>query len=75
MRTSSKENLRNRMNRSRIRTFIKKLQACQNKVEAEPILRTTFSILDKSLKTGLLHPNNVANKKSRLTKLVNALAE
>lgn len=42
---------------------------------ARQSLQETISHLDRAAKKGIIHPNNAARRKSRLTKLVNQAAE
>lgn len=70
LRASIKRNEHNRAARSRLRTAIKKVRGTTEKGEAEAALQQAFSVIDKSAKTGLIHRNNAANQKSRLTRHV-----
>lgn len=72
-RTSKKANLINRMGRSRIKTAEKKVLDAKDKENANKALNSAVSILDKSVKSGLIHRNKAANKKSTLYKVVNKL--
>ncbi len=72
-RTSKKANLVNRMGRSRIKTAIKDVLSAKDKKTAEEALNSAVSVLDKSVKSGLIHRNNAANKKSKLCQVVNKL--
>ncbi|MDR3012641.1 MAG: 30S ribosomal protein S20 [Chitinispirillales bacterium] len=72
-RTSKKANLKNRANRSRMKTAVKGVVEAKSKENAEEALKKAVSALDKSVKIGLIHKNNAANQKSRLTKLVNKI--
>lgn len=72
-RTSKKANLVNRMGRSRIKTAIKDVVNAKDKKTAEEALSSAVSILDKSVKNGLIHRNNAANKKSKLYHIVNKI--
>ncbi|MDR0305361.1 MAG: 30S ribosomal protein S20 [Chitinispirillales bacterium] len=72
-RTSKKANLVNRMNRSRIKTAIRGVLEARDKESAASALKAAVSVLDKSVKTGLIHQNKAANQKSRLSKIVNKI--
>ncbi len=72
-RTSEKANLVNRMGRSRIKTAIKDVLNAKDKKTAEVALNSAASVLDKSVKSGLIHRNNASNKKSKLQQIVNKL--
>jgi small subunit ribosomal protein S20 len=50
------------------------LKAVTDKVEAQELLKTVTSMIDKLAKKNIIHKNNAANRKSKLTKFVNALA-
>lgn len=59
---------------SRMKNSIKKLEKTVkegNKEESVKVLNTTLKNIDKAQNAGLVHKNNAARKKSRLTKLVN----
>ena len=66
MRTSEKARLRNRIYKSQLKTAIKKLEESENKKVAETEYKNVTSLLDKLAGKGIIHPNNAANKKSRL---------
>lgn len=72
--TDKKRNQRNRMARSRMNTSIRKVLQAKKKDEANALLPAALSVVDKCTKTGILHRNNAANAKSRLTRHVNKLA-
>ena len=42
--------------------------------EAQQAVRQAISILDRSAKKGVIHPNNAARRKSRLSRKLNAAA-
>lgn len=69
--------LRNRANRSAMKTAVKRFLAVVesgNKAEATSLLPTTMGVLDKACRKGVLHKNAADRTKSRLTLKVNALA-
>lgn len=70
-RTSQNANIVNRMGRSRIKTEIKKVLNAKDKENANKALKSAVSVLDKSVKSGLIHRNKAANKKSTLHRFVN----
>jgi small subunit ribosomal protein S20 len=72
-RTSEKANGINRAGRSRITTAVKTVLNAKDKKSASEALNEAVSILDKSVKSGLIHKNKAANKKSSLYKTVNKL--
>ena len=73
IRKSKKENLQNRTYLSKMKTNIKKVTGASSKDEAENALKDTYSLLDKMVSKKIIPRNRAANKKSRLTKHVNAL--
>lgn len=72
-RQSKRHALRNRQYRSTMRTMIKKVLESKDKSSAETTLRNTVSLLDKLAGGGVIHRNNAANQKSRLTLHFNKL--
>jgi small subunit ribosomal protein S20 len=74
-RKSRKANVVNREMRSRIKTALRQVLESKDKKNAAKALQRAYSILDKSVKTKLIHPNNAANKKNRLSKFVNQLSK
>jgi small subunit ribosomal protein S20 len=73
IRANEAKRLRNRYQHKTTRTFIKRLKSVTDKTEAEELLKTVTSMIDKLAKKNIIHKNNASNKKSKLTKLVNAL--
>ncbi len=73
IRSNEAKRLRNKYQAKTTRTFIKRLKTSENKEEAQELLQKVTSMLDKLAKKNIIHKNNAANKKSKLTKLVNAL--
>ena len=62
---------------SRIRTFVKKVEAALaagDKTAAEAALKVAQPEMQRGVSKGVLHKNTVARKFSRLTKRVSALA-
>lgn len=74
IRANEAKRLRNRYQHKTTRTFIKRLKAVTDKVEAQELLKTVTSMIDKLAKKNIIHKNNAANRKSKLTRFVNALA-
>jgi small subunit ribosomal protein S20 len=73
MRISEKANLRNRMGRSRLKTVIRTVLDSKDEKSANEAMKKAVSVIDKSVDTGLIHKNNAANKKSRLSSFVHKL--
>ena len=69
--------LRNKMIKTKIKTYIKKLEAAiaaNDKELAQTRLLETISEIDKAASKGIFHKNTAARKVSRLTKAVNKMA-
>jgi small subunit ribosomal protein S20 len=64
----------NRYQHKTARTIIKNVRNSENKVEAETLLKSAFTALDKLAKKNIIHKNKAGNLKSSLQKHVNALA-
>ena len=76
IRQNDKHRLHNKSRMSELRTLIKKLNATVAAKDADgarALHATLVSKLDRAGQRRLLHPNNVARKKSHLARLVNAL--
>jgi len=73
IRANDVKRLRNRYQAKTTRTFIKRLKAATDKVEAMELYKKVSSMLDKLAKKNIIHKNNANNKKSRLAKVVSAL--
>lgn len=73
IRSNEAKRLRNRYQHKTTRTFIKKLRSTSDKTEAQELLKTVTSMLDKLAKKNIIHRNKAANNKSKLTRLVNSL--
>lgn len=75
-RQNARRNAINTSHRSRLRSTIKKLRtvvAAGNKDEAQALLPSIVSVIDKSVQKGVLHKNAAARHKARLTSHVNEL--
>jgi small subunit ribosomal protein S20 len=73
IRSNEAKRLRNRYQHKTTRTYIKQLTNTTDKSEAQELLKKVVSMIDKLAKKNIIHDNNAANKKSRLTKMVNSL--
>ncbi|MBR0144489.1 MAG: 30S ribosomal protein S20 [Clostridia bacterium] len=74
---TSTKNLQNKAAKSALRTDLKKFdQAAENgeKAEAQDLYKKAVVALDKAASEGLIHKNNAANKKSKMTRRLNKLA-
>jgi small subunit ribosomal protein S20 len=70
MRQNEKRRTINKSNRTKVRTYIKKLRGALEsgeKQEIDQILPEAISVIDKSVQKGVLHANAAARYKSRLT--------
>ncbi len=73
IRSNDKKRLRNRFQHKTARNAVKKLKELTNRKEADVLLKTVISMLDKLSKKNIIHSNKAANLKSKLTKHVSAL--
>lgn len=69
MRKSRARAVRNRAQRSALRTALKKAAAPAATSEEQA---TAVTLLDRAARKGLVHKNNAARQKSRMAKLANA---
>jgi small subunit ribosomal protein S20 len=72
-RKALKHRSRNKAYKSKMNTAVKKVRAAKGKDEAAAALAKINKLLDQLAAKGIIHRNNAANKKSRLTKFVNTL--
>ncbi|MBD3330354.1 30S ribosomal protein S20 [Candidatus Peregrinibacteria bacterium] len=78
LRQNRKRRERNFPLRSKLKTVIKqalKLAKDGKEAEAKAYLPRAFSVIDIAAKKNIIHPNNAARKKSRITKAVNGMNE
>jgi small subunit ribosomal protein S20 len=76
IRQTEKRTERNRMRRSRVRTFMRKLElalAGTDKPKAEAAFRECQPELQRAVSKGVMHHNTVARKLSRLSARVKAV--
>ena len=72
-----KKTLRNKATKSKVKTYIKKVEAAiaaQDKEAATVALNDAISEISKATSKGIYHKNTASRKISRLTKAVNKLA-
>ncbi len=74
IRANNAKRLRNRYQTKNARSFVKRLRLTTDKAEAQELLKKVASLLDRLAKKNVIHKNNAANKKSKLTRFVNKLA-
>ena len=68
---------RNKAIRSKVRTYVKKVEAAINagdKAAAQAALQSAISEINKATSKGVYHANTASRKVSRLSKAVNAMA-
>jgi small subunit ribosomal protein S20 len=76
-RRDAEARLRNRSNRSSLKSAVKKFLTAistGNKAEAAALLPKTLGVVDRAVRKGVVHKNAANRAKSRLTLKVNALA-
>jgi len=75
IRQNEKRREHNRTFRNRARTFVKKARTAQHSSDLSAAIEATrlaVKDLDMAASRGVIHPNNAARRKSRLTKQLNA---
>ena len=65
---------RNKAIKSKVKTYIKKVDAAVDKAAAEAALPVAIAEISKAASKGIFHKNTAARKVSRITKAVNTLA-
>lgn len=70
LRQARSATLRNRTQRSQLRSAVKKVRAATTAEEATQAYRAAERLLDRSARKSLLHPNAAARQKSRLAKAI-----
>jgi small subunit ribosomal protein S20 len=76
-RQTDKKTTVNRANSSRLRTQLRKLRtalASGDQSQTQTLYRETVSLIDQSVKKGVIHKNTGSRYKSRLSKRVKAAA-
>jgi small subunit ribosomal protein S20 len=77
-RQTERRTVRNRANKSRVRSALRELRealTAGNRENAEQAYRRTVSTLDKAIQKGVLHGNTADRYKSRLSARLAALAK
>ncbi|ADR23067.1 30S ribosomal protein S20 [Marivirga tractuosa] len=74
IRSSAARRLRNRYQAKTTRTYIRRLRATEDKAQAEELLKTVTSMLDRLAKKNIIHKKKADNNKSKLAKHVAKLA-
>ena len=73
IRSSASKRLRNRYAAKTTRTYIRRLRATTDKAQAEELLKTVTSMVDKLAKKNIIHKKKADNNKSKLAKYVATL--
>ena len=73
IRSNDKKRLRNRFQHKTTRNAVKKLKELTDRKEADVLLKSVISMLDKLSKNNIIHANKASNLKSKLTKHVSVL--
>ncbi|MBA2564893.1 MAG: 30S ribosomal protein S20 [Gemmatimonadetes bacterium] len=69
VRTSAERRIRNRHDRARLRSTVKRAREEAGGGSAGEVLERAMSLLDKAARKGLIHRNKAARDKSRLMRL------
>jgi small subunit ribosomal protein S20 len=67
-------NDRNRINRSRIKTAVRRVNEAETAETAQVHMKEAVSLLDRAATKRLIHPNRVARIKSQITRRVNEMS-
>ena len=73
IRSNDVKRLRNKYQHKTTRNAVRNLKATEDKKEAEGMLSSVVSMLDKLAKNNIIHKNKAANLKSKLAKHVATL--
>jgi len=71
---SATARVKNRAERSRIRTAIKQVRAAETAEAGAALYKDAVKLLDRAATRRLFHPNRIARIKSGLARHINALA-
>jgi small subunit ribosomal protein S20 len=75
MRQGRARHVRNRAQRSELRTAVKRVRSAATAEQAATAYRAAAQLLDRAARKGLIHHNNAARHKSRLAAAVRKLAK
>ena len=73
IRQSDKKRIYNRQNKKVIKLTVRAVNEAESFDLGQQELSKAFKVLDKATAKGIIHKNNAANTKARLTKKVNKL--
>ena len=74
MELSRAANTRNRINRSRIRTAIRRVTEAEDAETAQVYMKEAIALLDRAATKHLIHPNRAARIKSQIARRVNQMS-
>jgi small subunit ribosomal protein S20 len=74
MRQARSRTVRNKAQRSELRTAVKRVRAAATAEAATKAYAVAAKLLDRAARKGLIHKNNAARHKSRLSALLKKLA-
>jgi small subunit ribosomal protein S20 len=74
MELSRAANDRNRVNRSRIKTAIRRVREAETAETAHVHMKEAIALLDRAADKRLIHPNRVARLKSQIARRVNDMS-
>jgi small subunit ribosomal protein S20 len=74
MELSRVANSRNRTNRSRIKTAIRRIREAETAEVAQAHMKEAVALLDRAGTKRLMHPNKVARIKSQIARHVNGMS-
>ncbi len=74
IRSTETKRLRNKYQHKTVRNLIKKLRGTEDQKEAQILLPTVASLIDKLAKRNIIHSNKAGNLKSKLTKGVSKIS-
>jgi small subunit ribosomal protein S20 len=75
---AERERLENRRHTSAVKTYFRRLESAVGAGDANVVAtehRTLVSLIDKAIKTGALHRNTGARKKSRAARIVRGTSD
>ena len=73
VRQNLKRNLRNKHYKSVLKSAIKNVLNAESKESATTALPTSLSVIDKTVRKGIIHRNKAANQKSKLMRHIASL--
>jgi len=74
MELSRAANTRNRTNRSRIKTAVRRVNEAEDAETAQVYMKEAIALLDRAATKNLIHPNRVARIKSQIARRVNRMS-